>query len=84
LGSIFSSGTNEYGGWSINGDGTAHFNDVVVSGKISTAIFEQEKTQTIAGGMLICPAVIVLEQINNLIVLDAKGIVPGIVEGAVL
>jgi hypothetical protein len=39
--------------WVIHGDGTAHFKNVTVSGKIETAIFEHEKVQTVAGTLLV-------------------------------
>ena len=45
--------------WSINGDGTAFFNNVNISGTISSAVFEYNKIQTVAGGMAIFPAFLV-------------------------
>ena len=49
--------STETNGWSINSDGTATFRNVNVSGKITSAIFEHDKIQTIAGSMLIRPAI---------------------------
>jgi hypothetical protein len=44
-------------GWEIAADGTATFRNVNVSGKITSTIFEYDKVQTVAGSMLIRPAV---------------------------
>ena len=41
--------------WSINGDGTAFFKNAVVSGKISTAIFEKQKIQVVGGTLMVAP-----------------------------
>jgi hypothetical protein len=49
--------STETNGWSINSDGTATFRNVNVSGKITSAIFEHDKIQTVAGSMLIRPAI---------------------------
>ena len=43
------------GNWSINGDGTAFFKNAVISGKISTAIFEKQKIQTVGGSLMVAP-----------------------------
>lgn len=43
------------GNWSINGDGTAFFKNAIVSGKISTAIFEKQKIQTVGGSLIVAP-----------------------------
>ena len=44
-------------GWQISSDGTAEFRNVTVSGKITSTIFEYDKVQTVAGSMLIRPAI---------------------------
>lgn len=49
------------GSWAINGDGTATFNNVNISGTISTAVFEYDKVQTIAGIMGVFPAFVVYD-----------------------
>lgn len=43
------------GNWSINGDGTAFFQNAVISGKISTAIFEKQKIQMVGGSLIVAP-----------------------------
>ena len=52
---IISSGILKHidGNWEINGDGSAFFKNVTVSGKIETAIFEHNKVQTVAGSLLV-------------------------------
>jgi hypothetical protein len=49
--------SSETNGWTISSDGTATFRNVNVSGKITSTIFEYDKVQTVAGSMLIRPAV---------------------------
>ena len=39
--------------WAIHGNGSAFFENITISGKIKTAIFEHEKVQTVAGTLLI-------------------------------
>lgn len=43
--------------WRISSDGTALFNNVEVRGKISSVIFESNKTSAVGGDLLIAPAI---------------------------
>lgn len=52
-------------GWSINNDGTAHFNNVEISGTITAAVFNYNKIQSIGGAMLVRPSYKVLKHYFN-------------------
>jgi len=52
----FSSGTFGYG-WNISGGGTAEFTDIRARGKISSSVFEYQKTSSIGGNLYITPTI---------------------------
>ena len=56
------------GQWEIEGNGTAHFKNAIISGKLQSTIFEHNEIQTISGGMLIASGI----KIKNINILEEK------------
>ena len=56
-----SSSGNDTDDWRISSDGTAIFNNIEARGKISSVIFESNKTSAVGGDLLIAPAIYITQ-----------------------
>ena len=58
-----SSSGNEVDDWRISGDGTAVFNNIEARGKISSVVFESNKTSAVGGDLVVAPAIYITQDL---------------------
>lgn len=71
IGSIrYASGPLNRGGWTINADGSAEFNNVSIRGKITSSVFEHNHISSVGGSLFIAPTFYTDDYSSNIIVSD--------------
>lgn len=61
------------GGWTINSDGSAEFNNVSVRGKITSSVFEYDHISSIGGSLYVAPTMYTLTDSQRITAKDDQG-----------